>query len=88
MAARCGEKAIHLASDISQLALSAVLCSVYSYGSQQAAYVSCQLRAGAKLHSQTLLSSGDTVYKHKEEGGFNKSFGTHKIQSSKKKQMK
>lgn len=43
-------------------------------------------RAGAKLQRQTLLSSGHTVYKHKD-GAF-KSFGTHKIQSSKKKQMK
>lgn len=40
--------------------------------------------AGAKLQRQTLLSSGDTVYKHKDMGAF-KSFSTHKIQSSKKK---
>lgn len=37
MAARCGGKAIYLALDISQMALSAVLCSVYSYGFEQAA---------------------------------------------------
>lgn len=27
-----------------------------------------QLRAGAKLQRQTLLSSGDPVYKHKDKG--------------------
>lgn len=53
--------------------------------------LSCQLRAGAKLQRQTLLSSGDTVYnKHKDRaGGHLRALGgTHKIQSSKKKEIK
>lgn len=61
-----------------------VLCNRMSFSRTMLFFFFCQKRTGAKLQRQTLLSSGDRVYKHKDNEAF-KGFSTRKIQPSKKK---
>lgn len=81
-------KAIYLALDIGQLALSEVFCVIVWVSAECLLASGCFLGekkgAGAKLQRQTLLSSGHTVYKQKDKKGLLRASAL-KIQSSKKR---